>query len=394
MHALAGRCGHAHIPGDTRQNRKAAMPLRATLLAPLAALALMAAPLDARPVETSAGPLDVSSVVQGLDEPWGFAFLPGGGILITERDGRLLHVTGGAARAVAGVPEVAASGQGGLLDVAVARDFAQSRLIFLSYSKPQRRGAGTALMRARLSDDGTRLEEARDIFEMRPGSSGGRHFGSRIVEAPDGTLFLSIGDRGERPSAQDLAIEAGSVVRVTREGGIPADNPLVGREGAAPAIWSWGHRNPQGLTLAPDGALIGVEHGARGGDEVNRVERGRNYGWPVISYGRHYSGFSIGEGTAREGMEQPLHYWDPSIAPSGAAFLDGGAIPAWEGDLFVGSLKFGLISRLDGRSFAEVERIELDETARTRDVRQGPDGALWFLSVGNGALYRLGPGGA
>ncbi len=372
------------------------MPLRHPRLASLMLAFAVAATtaVDARPVETSAGTLDVSPVVQGLDEPWAFAFVPGGGILVTERGGRLLHVRDGGAMPVAGVPEVETGGQGGLLDVAVARDFEDSRLVFLSYSKPQGRGAGTALLRARLSEDGTRLEEARDIFEMREGTSGGRHFGSRIVEGRDGTLFLSIGDRGDRPSAQNVALESGSVVRVDRDGGIPSDNPLVGREGAAPAIWSWGHRNPQGLTLAPNGDLIGVEHGARGGDEVNRVERGRNYGWPVISYGRHYSGLPIGEGTAREGMEQPLHYWDPSIAPSGAAFLDGGSIPGWEGDLFVGSLKFGLISRLDGENFEEIERIELEETARTRDVRQGPDGALWFLSVGNGALYRMGSAGS
>jgi glucose/arabinose dehydrogenase len=357
-----------------------------------AALILAALPVAARPVDTSAGRLDVSPVVTGLEEPWAVGFLPGGGILITEREGRLLHVRPDGTRVeVAGLPEVEADGQGGLLDLLVPRDFAESRTLFLSYSKPQGRGAGTALMRARLSEDGTRLTDVRDVFEMRPGTSGGRHFGSRIVEAADGTLLLTIGDRGDGDQAQNVGIEAGSVVRVTKEGGVPADNPLVGRGGAAPAIWSWGHRNPQGLTTAPDGGVISVEHGARGGDEVNRVERGRNYGWPVISYGRHYSGFRIGEGTEREGMEQPLHYWDPSIAPSGAAFLDGGAIPAWEGDLFVGSLKFGQISRLDGDSFQEVERIEMDETARVRDVRQGPDGALWFLSVGNGALYRMGP---
>jgi len=350
-------------------------------------------PAWAQTLDSSAGPLRVQQVVGGLDTPWGFAFLPGGGLLITERDGRLLHVAEGRAAPVAGVPEVAATGQGGLLDVMVPRDFAQTRAVFFSYAKPQGRGAVTALGTGRLSADGARLEGFRVIFEMAPGSTGGRHFGSRIVEAPDGTLFLTLGDRGDRPAAQELSRHEGSVVRLRRDGSAPADNPFADRPGARPEIWSYGHRNPQGAALDAGGQLWVVEHGARGGDEINRVEGAANYGWPVVSYGRHYSGARIGEGTSKPGMAQPAHYWDPSIAPSGMMVYSGRLWPEWRGDFFVGSLKFGLISRVDGDTMQEVERIESAETGRVRDIREGPDGAIWFLSETGGALYRLTPSG-
>ena len=344
-------------------------------------------------LDSSQGTLRVQPMVTGLDQPWAVGFLPGEGLLITERDGRLIHVDGGDVTDVAGVPEVYAQGQGGLLDVLVPRDFAQSREIFLSYSKPQGRSAGTALLKARLSGNGTRLEDARTIFEMTPGSSTDRHFGSRIVEGRDGYIYLSIGDRGDRPSAQDRARHSGSVIRIARDGSVPADNPFVGQSGIQPEIWSYGHRNPQGMTLAPDGAILTAEHGARGGDEVNLVRKGANYGWPVISYGRHYSGARIGEGTERAGMEQPEHYWDPSIAPSGIMVYSGRLWPEWRGDVFVGSLKFDMISRLErGSTIREAERLQSDETLRVRDVREGPSGAIWFLSVGNGTLYRVTPG--
>ena len=343
-------------------------------------------------LETSGGVARVTAVVSGLDQPWSVGFLPDGEVLITERDGRLLVTDGGRLRDVSGLPQIADVGQGGLLDVLVPRDFAERREIFLSFAKPQERGAGTALMRARLSEDNQSLTDVRTIFEMAPGSRGGQHFGSRIVEAPDGTLFLTIGDRGDRDSAQDLSRENGSVVRVGRDGRIPADNPFVGQSDARAAIWSYGHRNPQGAALDLSGDLLVVEHGARGGDEINRVARGANYGWPVISYGRHYSGGKIGEGTSKPGMEQPAFYWDPSMAPSGMMVYSGKLWPEWRGDIFVGSLKFDYIARLDGDPLQEVEQIEGDETPRVRDVREGPDGAIWFLSVGNGALYRMTPG--
>ncbi|MDJ1008103.1 MAG: PQQ-dependent sugar dehydrogenase [Paracoccaceae bacterium] len=346
-------------------------------------------------LDSSAGPLRAQPVITGLDEPWGLAFLPEGGLLVTERGGRLLHVDGQSVTNIRGVPRVRDAGQGGLLDVMVPRDFAASREVFVTFAMPQGAGEGTALAKGRLSEAGNRLENVEVIFEMSPGSEGGRHFGSRVVEGADGYLYISIGDRGDRPSAQDLRRHNGSIIRIARDGSVPDDNPFVGEAGVQPEIWSYGHRNPQGMGVAPDGTIYTAEHGARGGDEVNRIERGVNYGWPVISYGTHYSGARIGEGTEAAGMAQPEFYWDPSIAPSGLMVYSGRLWPEWEGDIFVGSLKFGLISRLDTEGgIREVERIEGPETERVRDIREGPDGAIWFLSVGNGALYRVTPGGA
>ncbi|MEM9032579.1 MAG: PQQ-dependent sugar dehydrogenase [Pseudomonadota bacterium] len=347
-------------------------------------------------LETSAGSLRVEAMATGLEEPWGIAFLPEGGVLITERDGRLRYFAGdGSDWEVSGVPEVVADGQGGLLDIMVPRDFAQSREVFLSFAMPQRRREGTALAVGRLNPSGAALEDVRVIFEMSRGSSGGRHFGSRIVEALDGTLFLTIGDRGERPSAQDLSVHNGSVIRINRDGSVPDDNPFLGQDGALPEIWSYGHRNPQGADLDASGQLWVHEHGARGGDEVNRVVKAANFGWPVISYGTHYSGAKIGDGTSKEGMEQPVHYWDPSIAPSGLMIYSGALWPEWAGHLFAGSLKFDMISRLvpGGGGLEEVERIEGPETERVRDIVEAPDGSIWFLSVGRGAAYRVTPDG-
>ena len=343
-------------------------------------------------LETSAGRVDIQPVVRGLDEPWGLAFLPDGAFLVTERGGRLLRIDDGQVSSVGGVPDVVAQGQGGLLDVMVPRDFAQSRDVFLTYAKEQGRRAGTAVAVGQLSADGTQLENTRTIFEIEPGSSGGRHFGSRVVEARDGTLFVTVGDRGDRPSAQDLSLHNGSVIRINRDGSVPADNPFADQSRAQPEIWSYGHRNPQGAALDLGGNLWVVEHGAQGGDEVNRVARGANYGWPVISYGRHYSGARIGEGTEKSGMEQPQFYWDPSMAPSGMMIYSGQLWPEWRGDIFVGSLKFNYISRLEGADdVREVEQISSDETLRVRDVREAPDGTIWFLSVGEGAVFRMSP---
>jgi glucose/arabinose dehydrogenase len=336
---------------------------------------------------SSLGPLTPQAVVTGLDEPWAFGFLPDGTVLVTERPGRLVAAAGAQRRELQGLPKILSEGQGGLLDLLVPADFAQSRLLFLTYSKKQfLRGSGTAVYRARLSDDGTRLEDGRTIFEIARGSGGGFHFGSRLVEASDGSLFVTIGDRGNDALAQDLAMHNGSVLRITRDGAPHPDNPFLDTPGAQPEIWSWGHRNPQGAALDGTGQLWIAEHGARGGDEINRIEKGTNYGWPVISYGVNYNGSPIGEGTARADMAQPVYYWDPSMAPSGMAFFSGGA---WDGDGFVGSLKFDYIARLSGDPLREVEQLRGDATLRVRDVRQGPDGALWFLSVVNGALYRL-----
>lgn len=335
---------------------------------------------------------DIQPVVTGLDAPWGVAPLPEGGALITERDGALVWFDGKTKRRIGNVPRVVARGQGGLLDITLARDFERSRVLFLTYAKRQARGgSGTALARAVWAAGAEALTEVRDIFEIKVGSSGGRHFGSRVVQAPDGTLFMTIGDRGDRASAQDTTLHNGSVIRVNPDGSVPADNPFVGQGKVLPEIWSFGHRNPQGAGLDLRGNLWVAEHGARGGDEVNAVKKGANFGWPVISYGKHYSGARIGEGTRKAGMEQPEHYWDPSIAPSGLLVYDGDAFPGWRGDMFVGSLKFDYISRLSGSPLREVDQIETPETSRVRDIVAGPDGEIWFISVGEGSVFRILP---
>lgn len=343
--------------------------------------------------------LEVETVVEGLVHPWGMAFLPDGAMLVTERPGRLRLVVDGklVRQPVAGVPTVAARGQGGLLDVAVDPDFGNNGLIYLSYAEAGPGGAGTAVARARLVRQGnsSHLEDLAVIFRQLPKLDGGRHFGSRLVFAPDRTLFVTLGERGRRERAQNLSMHMGKVVRIGRDGAIPPDNPFVGRAGVRPEIWSYGHRNPQGATLDPStGRLWTVEHGAAGGDEINRPEAGRNYGWPIISYGRHYSGAKIGIGTEKAGMEQPLYYWDPSIAPSGLAFSSGKLFARWTGDLFVGALAGQMLVRLDfenGRIVGE-ERLFDGVFGRIRDVREGPNGALWLLSdSSDGALLRVTP---
>ena len=361
----------------------------------LAFVLIWPASVAAQSFSSSMGQISVAPIVRGLDSPWGLAFLPDGAFLVTEQEGRLLYFDGcGGQIDVRGVPRVADDGQGGLLDVMVPRNFAQTREIFLTFSKPQGRGAGTSLAKARLSSDGARLSGVEVIFELKRGSGGGRHFGSRVVEGTDGFLYLTIGDRGDRPSAQDLSRENGSVVRVARDGRIPSSNPFVGREGAQPGIYSLGHRNPQGAALDRTGQLWVVEHGARGGDEINQVKKGANYGWPVIAYGRHYSGGKIGEGTAKQGLEQPEFYWDPSMAPSGYMIYGtnsaGNMFADWRGDHFVGSLKFDYIARLTtGGAMREVEQLKSGATNRVRDIREAPDGSIWFISAGNGTIYRM-----
>jgi aldose sugar dehydrogenase len=299
---------------------------------------------------------------------------------------------------LAGVPPVASGGQGGLLDVLADSDFEKNRTFYFCFSEPEAGGSanGTALGRAQLSADGNRLDNLRIIFSQRPKVASRAHFGCRIVEAKDGTLFLTLGDRfGRKDDAQALDNHIGKLVRISKDGTAPADNPFVGRPGALPEIWSYGHRNGQGATLAPDGKLWMHEHGAQGGDEINIPAAGRNYGWPVITYGENYGGGKIGEGiTRKEGMEQPLHYWVPSIAPSGMAFLTSDRYgAAWKGNLFVGSLKFGYLDRIelrDGKVVAEHRLLE--DRARIRDVKQGPDGLLYVLTdQSDGKLIRLLP---
>ena len=348
-----------------------------------------------REFDTSAGRVRLTTVVSGLEHPWSVAFLPDGGMLVTERPGRLRLIGAGGrlGEPIAGVPEVFSSGQGGLLDVTLDPAFTENRRIYLSYAEPGAAGAGTAVVRGRLGEG--RLEDVSVIFRQRPKVGGGNHFGSRLVFARDGMLFVTLGERNQRDRAQSLADHLGTVVRIAPDGSVPKDNPFVGREGALPEIWSYGHRNIQGAALHPEtGRLWTVEHGPRGGDEVNIPAAGRNHGWPVIGYGRHYSGAKIGEGTRKEGMEQPVHYWDPSIATSGLAFYTGDVMPAWRGSLFVGGLAARLVSRLElnGAKVVREERLFEDFGRRIRDLRQGPDGKLYLLTdEGNGELLRVDP---
>ena len=359
-------------------------------------LALAAAPSVA---QQSPSP-KAQTVASGLQNPWAVAFLPDGRFLVTERPGRLrvVNADGQVQPAVQGLPEVAAGGQGGLLDVITDSAFASNRTIYFCFSEP---GKGTtnstALARARLSQDAKRLEDVKVIFSQQPKFSSTAHFGCRIVERPDGTLFLTLGDRfSRRDDAQTLDNHHGKVVRVGKDGAIPKDNPFVGKAGALPEIWSYGHRNSQGATLAPDGSLWTHEHGARGGDEINRPQAGKNYGWPQVSFGVNYDGSKIGSGdSAAPGLEPPLHHWTPSIAPSGMAFLTSDRYGAgWKGNLFVGSLKFEYLDRIelkDGKVVAEHKLLE-DVGQRIRDVRQGPDGLLYVVTDSpSGKLLRLLP---
>lgn len=342
----------------------------------------------------------IETVAKGLTHPWGLQFLPDGRMLVTERPGRLRIVArdGTLSPVIAGVPKVHASGQGGLLDVALAPDFATSQEIFLTFAEPREGGAnGTSVASGRLelSGSGGSLANVRVIFRQQPSFASNLHFGSRIVFAEDGTFYLTVGDRyTQKQEAQIPSNHIGKIMRLNRDGTPFAGNPKL--PGWDAAIWSIGHRNVQGAARHPEtGELWTAEHGARGGDEVNRVRKGLNYGWPVITYGIDYSGAKIGEGTTKAGMEQPLYYWDPSIAPSGAAFYTGTLFPAWRGNLLVGGLAAQQLSRLvlEGERVVAEERLLVDLGARIRDVRVGPDGAVWVLTDHtDGRILRLVPG--
>ena len=335
-------------------------------------------------------------VTEGLEHPWGLAFLPDGRMLVTERPGRLRIVDDGwlVPELVAGVPEVWADGQGGLLDVALHPDFGENGLVYLSYSSPSDDGddAATGVARGKLANG--RLEDVEEIYVAPPRDDGGRHFGSRLVFA-DGYLFATAGDRGDADRAQDLGDPAGSVIRLHDDGSVPQDNPFVGTAGARPELYSIGHRNPQGMAReAATGRIYAIEHGPKGGDELNLIEPGVNYGWPVITYGKSYMGFKIGEGTHKEGMAQPVHHWVPSISPSGLTIYDGDRFPAWKGSFFAGALSGELLVRLEvagGKAVSE-ERMLEDLEERIRDVRQGPDGLIYLLTDHpDGMLLRLEP---
>ncbi|WP_299811183.1 PQQ-dependent sugar dehydrogenase [uncultured Roseibium sp.] len=360
--------------------------------------ALFAAASSAMTAATAQSAVDLETVTDGLSYPWSVAFLPQGGYLVTERDGALKFVSAkGRQSIVPGTPEVFAQGQGGLLDVVLSPDFQTDATIFLSFSDRSSQGAGTSLFRARLvpEETGYRLEDGRTVFTGNNTAGGGRHFGSRLVFAPDGSLFMTVGERGDGKRAQDPSDHAGSVLRLTPEGKPAPGNPFIDLQDHKPEIWSFGHRNPQSAAINPHtGDLWTVEHGARGGDEINIPEAGKNYGWPVISYGRHYSGAMIGEGTSAPGMEQPIHYWDPSIAPSGMAFVTGNTYPDWQGSLLVGALRGQHLARLqlEGDAVVSQEKLLTDLGERIRDVRHGPDGFVYVLTDSDeGRLIRLKP---
>jgi glucose/arabinose dehydrogenase len=347
---------------------------------------------------SSAGQLEVQTVATGLVHPWALAFLPDGKMLVTERPGRMRIVTpeGQLSPPLKGVPDVWASGQGGLLDVVTDKSFAQNRTIYFCFAERTGGGGRTAVARAKLNDGGGRLDEVKIIFRQDGPLSSGNHYGCRIAQANDGNLFVTLGEHFTyRNEAQNLGNHLGKLIRITPDGTAPADNPFAGRDGAKPEIWSYGHRNEQGLAINPaTGDLWEIEHGPRGGDEVNIIGKGKNYGWPVIGYGIDYSGATIHETAAKDGMEQPVKYWVPSIAPSGMTFYNGKLFPKWNGSLFTGALAGKMLVRLqlNGNSVTGEERLLQNLYERIRDVRQGPDGALWLLTDNTaGRILRVSP---
>lgn len=368
--------------------------LRAMLVAALLA-SVACAQSGAQPRTSEEHTFRVTTVAEGLQNPWGIAFLPGGDLLVTERPGRLrlVRAAGGSPATITGTPEVWANGQGGLLDVELHPDFAQNRLIYLTYSKPGPNGATTALGRGRL--EGNALQGFADIFVAQAWTRTGAHFGSRIVFDRNGHVFIGVGDRGVMQEAQNPANHQGTILRLHDDGRVPADNPFVGRTGYLPEIYAYGIRSPQGMTLHPEtGALWENEHGPRGGDEINLIQAGRNYGWPAITYGINYNGEIISRDTARAGMETPLVYYVPSIAIAGLAIYSGDRFPRWRGNAFVGALAGTHLRRVvfDGTRATHQEVILPNFRERIRQVKQGPDGLLYFLTdEENGRVYRIEP---
>jgi len=344
-------------------------------------------------VASDAATFRVVRLMEDLEHPWAVAWLPDDRMLVTERPGRLLLVDGERVEEVAGLPDISPKNQGGLLDVALHPAYDETGWIYLTYSGSDDDGYGTVLFRARL--DGTALTSPEELYRQQPFVSGGRHFGSRILFPGDGTLLFTIGDRGKRSPAQDRSNSIGTVIRLTLDGEVPPDNPFVDVDGVRPEIYSYGHRNIQGMILHPEtGDIWAHEHGPRGGDELNWIRPGVNYGWPEITYGREYATNRNIGGFEAEGMEQPVTYWDPSIAPSGLAVYTGDRFPGWSGNLFVGALAHQKIQRvvLEGRTVARQETLLENELGRIRDVRTGPDGFLYVLTdASDGALYRLEP---
>ncbi|WP_025809019.1 PQQ-dependent sugar dehydrogenase [Pseudomonas chlororaphis] len=380
--------------------------LRKTLLATVCASLVLSSALPAvaatsQQLQSEQGPLSLTPVVEGLDHPWALAFLPDRqGILVTERPGnlRLVGADGKLSAPLGGVPQVWAKGQGGLLDVVLSPDFKQDRLVYLSYAEGGGEGgtAGTAVGRGRLSEDLKTLKDFQVIFRQTPKLSTGNHFGSRLVFDRDGYLFITLGENNERPTAQDLDKLQGKIVRLYPDGRIPEDNPFVGQPGVRPEIWSYGHRNPQGAALNPwSGTLWDNEHGPKGGDEINLIERGKNYGWPLATHGINYSGAPIPEaqGKTAPGTVGPRHVWEKSPGISGMAFYDGDRFKVWQHNLFIGALASQELIRLqfDGDKVGHEERLLGELKERIRDVRQGPDGYLYVLTdEDKGRLYKVG----
>ena len=374
--------------------------IRMKLISTLALAALLTPSLSlAQTFKSAAGDISVETIAQGLVHPWALAFLPDGRMLVTERPGRIRIVTrdGKLSPALGNVPKVFAVSQGGLLDIVLDRNFARNKTVYFSYAEPFDGGGRTALARATLDSETPKLDDVKVIYRQEGPPSRGGHFGGRIVQAADGNLFVTNGEHfTDRDKAQTLDNDLGKIVRITPDGDAPKDNPFVGKAGARPEIWSYGHRNPQGLAINPaDGKLWEQEHGAMGGDEINIISPGKNYGWPLVSYGVNYDGSAVGTGKQQmAGVEDPLWHWTPSIAPSGLTFYTGDLFANWKGSLFNGALKFQLLSRLeikDGKVVKE-ERLLQGLSERIREVRQGPDGALYLLTDNNaGRILRLAP---
>lgn len=363
---------------------------------------MLATPLQAAVDEVFTaedGPIRVTTFVEGLSHPWAMAFLPDGGLLVTERVGSLRHVTsdGQLSAPLRGVPPVVAQRQGGLLDVALDPDFAQNRLVYLSYAEAGMGGSGTAVARGVLDEGASALRDVQVIFRQKPKVVSSGHYGSRLVFSPEGHLYVTMGDRESfRDNAQDLTTHIGTIVRINPDGTVPQDNPFVGRTDALPEIWAYGVRNSQAAAIHPEtGVLWEIEHGPRGGDELNIIEAGGNYGWPVATFGVEYYGLRIGEGiTSAPGMIDPIHQWTPVIAPSGMMFYQADAFPRWQGNLFVGGLGSTALVRLelDGDTVTREERLLEKLGLRIRDVAQGPDGAIYVATdEKKGEILRIAP---
>ncbi len=379
--------------------RKSVKNMKNSILSIAVTLASIPSAIAADQHQTEKLNIKVEKVVGGIDSGWAMAMLPNGHLLVTEKEGRLLLIdpdNPDERQKVKGLPPLVAIGQGGLLDVVLDPEFETNRTIYMTFAHLVENRTGTAIASAKLlSDDTSTLQDVKILYSMEAKNGSGVHFGSRIVPDGKGHLFFTIGDRGTPDRSQDAKDGAGSVHRIKTDGTIPKDNPYITGKNWLPSIWSIGHRNPQGATLNDTtGALWTLAHGAKGGDEINIPQAGKNYGWPVISYGTHYSGKKIGVGTHTNGMEQPIYYWDPSIAPSGMDFYSSDMLGAWKDNLFVGALKFETLIRLeikDNKVVSE-ERLFEEEYGRVRDVRAFSDGALWFLTDDSeGGIYRITP---